>query len=138
LKLALALLRLDRADRANDALTELVRQDPGDFRAWHNLAAIAYSRGELDEAERLEGKALALSPEYAEAWNTLGAIALLRKRTEAAVDALTKATRFAPQNGQAFQNLSLALRQAGRLESARAAADQACALDRRYCTQTGR
>jgi choline-sulfatase len=138
LKLALALLRLGRADRANDALTELVRQDPGDFRAWHNLAAIAYSRGDLDEAERLEGKALALSPEYAEAWNTLGAIALLRKQPGAAIDALTNATRFAPQNGQAFQNLSLALRQAGRLEPARVAADRACALDRHYCTQTGK
>jgi choline-sulfatase len=137
-KLALALLRLGRADRAAIALSEVVREDPGDFRAWHNLAAIAYSRGDLDEAERLEGKAVALAPEYAEAWNTLGAIAIVRKRTDAALDALTKATRFAPQNGQAFHNLSLALRQAGRLEPARAAAERACGLDRRYCTQTGR
>jgi Tfp pilus assembly protein PilF len=134
-KLALAFLRLGRADRATVALTEVVREDPGDFRAWHNLAAIAYSRGDLDEAERLERKALALSPEYAEAWNTLGAIALIRKQTDVALDALTNATRFAPQNGQAFQNLSLALRQAGRLEPSRAAAERACALDRRYCAR---
>ena len=135
-KLALALLRLGRADRAADALTEVIRQQPEDFRAWHNLAAIAYSRGDLDEAERLERKALALSADYAEAWNALGAIALVRKRTDAAVDALTKATQLAPQNGQAFQNLALALRQAGQFEQARAAAAKACVLERQFCPGT--
>jgi len=132
-KLALALLRLGRADRAAEALNEAVREQPNDFRAWHNLAAIAYSRGNLDEAERLERKALAISPDYAEAWNALGAIAIVRKRPAEAIEALTKATQLAPQNAQTFQNLALAFQAAGRMQQARAAADRACALDRRFC-----
>jgi tetratricopeptide (TPR) repeat protein len=136
-KLALALLRLGRADRAVDALNQAVREQPNDFRAWHNLAAIAYSRGDLDEADRLERKALGISPDYAEAWNALGAIALVRKRTGEAVEALMKATQLAPQNAQAFQNLALAYRAAGDMAQARAAADRACALDRRFCSTTG-
>ena len=132
-KLALALLRLGRADRAADALNEAVREQPNDFRAWHNLAAIAYSRGNLDEAERLEREALAISPDYAEAWNALGAIAIVRKQPADAIEALTRATQLAPQNAQAFQNLALAFQGAGRMQEARAAADRACALDRRFC-----
>jgi Flp pilus assembly protein TadD len=129
----LAWLRTGRADRAAGALQDVVREQPDDFRAWHNLAAIAYSRGDLDEAETLERKALALSPEYAEAWNTLGAIALVRKHTADAVDALTNATRLNPRNAQAFQNLALALHAGGDRDRARAAADRACALDKRFC-----
>ena len=136
-KLALALLRLGRADRAAEALNEAVREQPNDFRAWHNLAAIAYSRGNLDEAERLERKALSISPDYAEAWNALGAIAIVRKRPADAIEALTKATRLAPQNAQAFQNLALAFQAAGQMQQARAAADRACAIDRRFCSSSG-
>jgi len=110
-----------------------VREQPDDFRAWHNLAAVAYSRGDLDEAEALERKALALAPEYSEAWNTLGAIALVRKRTGDAVEALTNATRWGPTNAQAFQNLALALQAGGQRDRARAAAGRACALDKRFC-----
>jgi choline-sulfatase len=132
-RLALAWLRTGRADRAARALQDVVREQPDDFRAWHNLAAIAYSRGDLDEAEALERKALALSPEYAEAWNTLGAIALVRRHTADAVDALSNATRLNPHNAQAFQNLALALQAGGQRDRARAAADRACALDKRLC-----
>jgi len=131
-KLALALLRLGRTDRAAGALHEVVRQQPDDFRAWHNLAAIAYSRGDLDDADALERKALSLSPDYAEGWNTLGAIALVRKRTDVALEALTKATELAPRNAQALKNLSLAVRAAGQPDRARALADRACALDKRF------
>ena len=109
------------SDQATRTLNEVVRDDPNDFRAWHNLAAIAYTRGDLDEAERLERKAVAIAPDYAEAWNTPGAIALVRKRTGDAVEALERASRLAPQNGQVFRNLSLAFQHAGKLDAARTA-----------------
>ena len=132
-KLALAWIRNGQDARADRLLREVVKEQPGDFRAWHNLAAIAYTRGDLDEAEALERQAIAVSPDYGEAWNTLGAIALVRKQTDAAVDALTKATEVAPHNAQAFANLSLALRAAGREQAARSASDRACALDQSLC-----
>lgn len=137
-KLALAWLRLQRPGRAADALREVVRQRPDDFRAWHNLAAIAYSQGDLDQAETFERKAVALSPEYAQAWNTLGATALGRKDAPSAIDALTRATHLAPRDARAFRNLSLAFRAAGHRENARAAAARACAIDRAFCSDRGR
>src|SRR5206468_7708825 len=108
--LALALLRLGQADRAAAALEVAVKDQPDDYRAWHNLAAIAYSRGDLDRAEGLEQKALAINRQYAEGWNTLGAIFIVRKQPAAAIDALSEATRLAPRNAQAFHNLALALK----------------------------
>jgi tetratricopeptide (TPR) repeat protein len=132
-KLALALLRMGQPARATAALERVVQDQPDDFRAWHNLAAIAYSSRDLDRAEQLERKALAINADYAEAWNTLGAIYIMRKRPDAAVDALTTATRLSPRNGQAFRNLSLALTAAGQLERARAAGATACSIDPRHC-----
>jgi tetratricopeptide (TPR) repeat protein len=135
-KLALALLRSGRPDEAVIALERVVQDEPGDFRAWHNLAAVAYSRSDLDRAEQFERKALAINPDYGEAWNTLGAIHILRRRPELAVDALTRATSLSPRNPQAFRNLSLALRAAGQPERAGAAASTACTIDPRFCERT--
>jgi choline-sulfatase len=132
-KLALALLRIGQPARARVALERVVQDQPGDFRAWHNLAAIAYSQRDLDAAERLERKALAINANYAEAWNTLGAIYIVRKQTTAAVEALTTATRLGPTNSEAFRNLSIALTAAGEPERARAAAAAACSIDPRHC-----
>jgi len=133
-KLALAQLRLGQPDRAKATLEHVVAEQPDDFRAWHNLAAIAYSQQDLGRAEALEKKALAINKDYAEAWNTLGAIYIVRKQTPAAVDALLTATRLSPNNGQAFRNLSLALAAAGDSDRARAAAATACSLGPQYCS----
>jgi choline-sulfatase len=132
-KLALAYVRLSRLDRAEEILRGVIADEPRNFRALHNLAAIAYSRGDLAAAERLERQALAIDSDYFEAWNTLGAIFVVAKRPGDALDALNTAVRLNPASGQAHYNLALALRAGGQPRAAEASAAKACTLDRRYC-----
>jgi Flp pilus assembly protein TadD len=111
----------------------VLEDEPRNFRAYHNLAAIAYARRDLRRAESLERQALAIDGNYFEAWNTLGAIYVVEKRAAEAIQALNKATALKPTNGQAQYNLALALQASGDLNAAQAAADKACSLEQRYC-----
>jgi tetratricopeptide (TPR) repeat protein len=133
LKLALAYLRLGQPDRAERGLRLVLDDEPRNVRALHNLAAIAYSRGDLARAEDLERQAIAIDPGYYEAWNTLGAIYVVLKRPADALAALDKATSLDPSSGQAQYNRALALRLDGRAEAAREAERKACALDQKFC-----
>lgn len=132
-KLALAYVRLGQADRAEQALHTVLRDEPRNVRALHNLAAIAYTRGDVRRTEELERQALAIDRNYFEAWNTLGAVYIVSGRTADALDALATATRLNPTSGQALYNLALAQRASGDTTAAAATAQRACALDPRYC-----
>jgi choline-sulfatase len=132
-KLALAYLRLGQPDRAERALRVVLEHEPANARAIHNLAAIAYSQGDLARAEQLERKALAIDSGYFEAWNTLGAIYVVTDRPADAVASLNKAITLNPSSGQAHYNLALALRSNGQPDAALAAQQKACSLDQRYC-----
>ncbi|OLC41425.1 MAG: hypothetical protein AUH43_24530 [Acidobacteria bacterium 13_1_40CM_65_14] len=133
LKLALAYLRLGHDRAAEQQLDAVLRDEPANYRAYHDLAAIAYARGEFDHAEALERKALAIKSDYFDGWNALGAALIMKHQASAAVDALQKATDINPRSGQALHNLSLALAAAARRDEAERAAVRACAADRQYC-----
>ena len=120
--------------RSAEALLNAVLVDePQNMRAYQNLAALAYTRGDLSRAEALARRAIEIDGAYFDAWNTLGAIYVVAKRPDEAVQALTRAVALGPASGQAQYNLSLAWRARGDAEAAAAAETQACALDRRYC-----
>jgi Tfp pilus assembly protein PilF len=109
-RLALAYLRLSRLDAAERTLRSVLADEPRNVRAHHNLATIAYSRGDLVRAEELERQAIAIDRNYFEAWNTLGAIYIASGQPDAAVAALNTALSLNPSSDQARHNLSLALR----------------------------
>jgi tetratricopeptide (TPR) repeat protein len=132
-KLALARLRLNDHAAAERELDVVLREDPNDVRAIHNLAAVAYSRGDLARAETLERRAVALDASYVAAWNTLGAIHIVRREAGPALDALKRATTLDPTNGQAFANLAIAYKLAGDEQRAASASSHACSLDKRLC-----
>ncbi|MGH9330710.1 MAG: tetratricopeptide repeat protein, partial [Vicinamibacterales bacterium] len=137
-KLALARLRLGEQSAAERELDAVLRDEPDNVRAIHNLAAVAYSRGDLARAESLERRAIQLDAGYFDAWNTLGAIHIVRREAGPALDALKRATAIEPRNGQAFANLALAYRLAGDERGAAGAASRACTLDRRHCAESQR
>jgi arylsulfatase A-like enzyme/Tfp pilus assembly protein PilF len=109
-RLALAYLRLSRLDAAEKTLHSVLRDEPRNVRAHHNLATIAYSRGDLARAEGLERQAIAIDKDYFEAWNTLGAIYIASGQPDAAVSALNTALGINPSSDQARRNLALAMR----------------------------
>ena len=109
-RLALAYLRLSRLDAAENTLRSVLADEPRNVRAHHNLATIAYSRGDLTRAEELERRAIEIDRNYFEAWNTLGAIYIASGQPEAAVTALNTALKLNPSSDQARHNLSLAMR----------------------------
>lgn len=132
-KLALAYLRLGETDRAEVVLNAVIADEPNNMRAYQNLAALAYTRGDLARAESLARRAVEIDRGYFDAWNTLGAIYVLDKRSAEAVEALTTAVSLNPSSAQAQYNLSLASQAHGNLEAAAAARTKACSLDPRYC-----
>lgn len=132
-KLALAYLRLGQTERAETVLKAVVADEPANMRAYQNLAALAYTRGDLGGAESLARRAVEIDPKYFDAWNTLGAVYVLAKRPDDAVDALNTALALNPANGQALYNLSLALGLRGDAQAAAAAHAKACSIDQRYC-----
>ena len=132
-KLALAYLRLRQTDRAESVLHSVLADEPRNVRAYQNLAAIAYTRGDLTQAETLARRAVDIDGQYFEAWNTLGAVYVSADRPVDAVQALTTAVALNPASGQARYNLSLALRRQGDGQAADAARSKACALDQRFC-----
>lgn len=134
-KLALAYLRLTKHADAERALESVLRDEPENVRAWHNLATVAYARGDLRRAEELELKAVSLDRNYGEAWNALGAVYIVTKRPAPALEALKTAAALTPTSGQVQANLALAHQALGQSAEAAAARDRACHLDRRYCAR---
>jgi hypothetical protein len=59
---AAALARFDEAGAAKAALREAARREPGDYVTWALLGDLAVRTGDLKEAGRLYGRALALNP----------------------------------------------------------------------------
>jgi protein O-GlcNAc transferase len=81
-------------------------------------AAMAYTRGEWAEAERVCRKILAAQGEYFDALNLLGIIAAQSRRTEEAADLLGRAVSANPGDAAAHSNYGNVLRSLKRFEEA--------------------
>ena len=103
------------------------------MRAYQNLAAISYSRGDLQRAEQMARRALEIDASYFDAWNTLGAVYLMMGRPSDAIEALTKAVAARSDSGQAHYNLALAHQARGDPQAATDSRARACRLDARFC-----
>jgi Flp pilus assembly protein TadD len=80
---------------------------PNDSRAWNNLAAMVYAKGDYDESQRLLEKARSLNANSAEVNANLGLLALQRGDTKAAETLIARAAS-ADNVGETKGNLHLA------------------------------
>lgn len=79
---------------------------PSDYRAYNNLAAMAFEQGDYAGARQLLGKALRLKPNAPEANVNSGLLALVEGNTEAATQSLAKGSNALGLN-EALGNLAL-------------------------------
>jgi tetratricopeptide (TPR) repeat protein len=119
-RLALALVRADRANEAIEHL-EVLRRQCTDAEVLLGLARSRRSLGQVAQARRLLDEVLALQPRNAEALSERGKLALQTGRAAEAEGPLRQALALAPYDRETNYTWYLCLRQLGRAaEAARA------------------
>jgi tetratricopeptide (TPR) repeat protein len=103
-----------RYDKAIEAYTRLLADDPDHAGARNALGVILASQGRHDAAIAELEKAVENSPESASIRNNLGYAYLLQGRVDEALVVLEAATRLDPENRRARDNLDMARARSGK------------------------
>ena len=125
---AQAHLSKGRDAAAEKLFTEALEHPRGVVRAMRGLGTIALRAGDVDGAQDLFGRALALAPDDAGLLVGLAAVHLAMQREEEAETCLRRAMRLDPALPDAPANLALILLSRRDVEGARALARRAMAL----------
>ncbi len=113
---------------------EMIRLQPGNAEAHHQLGVCDLASGDLDGAERNLSHASALAPDHALCHLSLGVVHLRRGRLTEALAHLERAVRLAPGMAEAHNSLGGVLQQAGRFEEAERSYRQAIQIRPEYAT----
>ncbi len=128
---AIALLRAERLEEAEQALIDVLRRWPGQSDALHYQGVLRHTQGHTDEGVALIRRALQAAPDDAGAWSNLGNVLLLAGRFDEAAQAYEGAiTASADQPGgsaPALNNLCTLHRHRHDLMNSELAARQALA-----------
>lgn len=117
-----------RLDQAEEHYRRVLRLQPNNVTAIHNLALVAYHRGRDDQSLNLLTRTLALRPDYADAHANMGVVLRRLGRPAEAVAHSEKALALAPGNPRWLHNLGNALKDLRRMDEAVARYRQALAL----------
>ncbi|WP_421709089.1 tetratricopeptide repeat protein [Algihabitans sp.] len=109
------LLELDRIDEARALLNDLLGAVPDHPAALCSLARIEIEHGNLQRADDLLARSLAVDPGRVHAWNNLGVLRKRQFRHAEALTAFEEAGRRAPLSPGTLYNMSFALLGVGRL-----------------------
>jgi tetratricopeptide (TPR) repeat protein len=119
--LAAALERRGDWRRAVDTMRLVLEQSPTNTAAMNFIGyTLADRGGDLDEAERLVGKALEARPESAAYLDSAGWVAYRRSQFERAVDLLERAVAESPDEPTLLEHLAEACLKAGKKQRAEA------------------
>jgi tetratricopeptide (TPR) repeat protein len=111
--------------QAEEFFRRLVKENPAQAEAWHQLGLIALRKGRLEEAVELLGKAVALDPGQPLFQHQLAAAYQSQGRHEQAVNHFDHVVRLKPDCAEAHNNLGIALARKGNRAQAEAAFSQA-------------
>jgi Flp pilus assembly protein TadD len=110
---AAALHRAGRTDDAIKAYNTVLKDDPGDARAWANLGVALRVRGRLEAAAACYRRSLAIEPKTAAVLSNLGNVLRLLGRHEEATQCQRRALEADPGYLIAAYNMGLQLRDVG-------------------------
>ena len=117
---------------AERAYNDVLRRQPGNFRALHLLGVLALQRGQVERGIELLGKSLRLEPRQPLAHRDLGNAFQQSERYEKALACYDKALALKPDQADAHNNRGIALAKLYRLDEAVASYGQAIALKPDY------
>lgn len=126
---AIRLHRSGRLAEARATYETILAADPARADALQLLGVIAQQEGRHEEAARLIGEAVRLSPEDASYRSNLALALRSLGRREEAIRELREAVRLAPDYAVAATNLATLLAETGAPAAAEAALEAACAAD---------
>ncbi|MGQ0676427.1 MAG: tetratricopeptide repeat protein, partial [Rhodospirillales bacterium] len=122
---AASLHRAGRTDDAIQAYNAVLKDDPGDARAWANLGVALRARGRLEAAAACYRRSLALEPKSAAVLSNLGNVLRMLGRHEEATQCQRRALEADPSYLIAAYNMGLQLRDVGLYREALAYFDRA-------------
>jgi len=125
----LALHRAGRLDEAERVYTEVLRQDPADWRVHLNLGGVRLALRRLTAALASFDAALTLQADCVEAHHGRGMALLQLRRLEEALASFDAALALAPQSAELFNSRGNALRRLQRLPEALASYERSLALE---------
>ena len=126
-----AFLRKDYA-AARKAYQRVVDLVPDNALGLTNLGVVEFSAGNLDKAEELLKKAVAMRLENPAAWLTLGIIYMDKEQFDAALAALAQAVLQDPRNPRARNYLGVVIGRKGWIDGAQSELRRAVELDPSY------
>ncbi len=113
--LALATFQRNRVWQSSEILwRDCVAKSPDKARPHYNLGLLMSKTNRLDEARRLQERALELDPDYADAHNNLGYILVEQNAYARAIPHFGEALRLRPTMSDARLNMGSVLAKAGR------------------------
>jgi spermidine synthase len=93
-------------DALASVVSDMKQRFPQDAATWYYTAALAFMRGQMDEARTIVERAIALDANRAAAFNMLGAVYATQGATEPARAALRRALAIEPRDLATYENLA--------------------------------
>ncbi len=117
-RIAFCHLMLNEVDKAQEILRQSLEIDPYDEEALHNLSLLLIDAGELDEAEGLTLRGMALETMLDKHWYNLGRIQFRKSQFKSAVTSLATSLGLTPDRADAHHHIAMTYYHLGELEQA--------------------
>jgi protein O-GlcNAc transferase len=129
---ATALHKQGLSDRADALCTQVLRDDPRHFGAWHLQGLLALQRGDLEHGVELINRSLQICPQQPAAHSNIGNALLGKKQPERALVSFERALQIHSGFAVAWANRGYAMLELGRAEEAVTSIERALRLQPQF------
>jgi len=116
-------------DTARKCYIEMLRVDPANALTLANLGAVEQQAGNLADAQRFLGNAVAINPSLQQTWLALGLVSLEKGDLYHALSSISRAIHEDPTDARAHSYLAIVVKKLGWLDAAEAELQRAIELN---------